>query len=62
VIVIEYSRKGLMGQELVRQYSLALGKHLYRIVCSAPSASFGKHEPVFTAIVESFKLAGAPAS
>jgi hypothetical protein len=61
VIVIEYSRKGLMGPETVRQYSLALGKHLYRIVCSAPTASFGKHEPVFTAIVESFKLA-APTS
>ncbi len=59
VIVIEYSRKGLAGPETVRQYSLALGKHLYRIVCSAPTASFGKHEPVFTAIVESFKLAGA---
>ena len=61
VIVIEYSRKGLMGAETVRQYSLALGKHLYRIVCSAPTASFGKHEPVFAAIVESFKLA-APSS
>jgi hypothetical protein len=61
VIVIEYSRKGLMGPETVRQYSLALGKHLYRIVCSAPTASFGKHEPVFTAIIESFKLA-APTS
>jgi hypothetical protein len=61
VIVIEYSRKGLMGPETVRQYSLPLGKHLYRIVCSAPTASFGKHEAVFTAIVESFKLA-APTS
>jgi len=59
VIVIEYSRRGLAGPETVRQYSLALGKHLYRIVCSAPTASFGKHEPVFTAIVESFKLAGS---
>jgi hypothetical protein len=61
VIVIEYSRKGLAGPETVRQYSLALGKHLYRIVCSAPTASFGKHDAVFTAIVESFKLA-APTS
>lgn len=61
VIVIEYSRKGLTGPETVRQYSLALGKHLYRIVCSAPAASFGKHEPVFAAIVETFKLA-APSS
>jgi hypothetical protein len=48
-----------MGPETVRQYSLPLGKHLYRIVCSAPTASFGKHEPVFTAIVESFKVAAA---
>jgi len=61
VIVIDYSRKGLAGPETVRQYSLALGKHLYRIVCSAPTASFGRHEPVFTAMVESFKLA-APTS
>lgn len=59
VIIIEYTRKGLSGQETVRQYSLALGKHLYRIVCSAPTASFGKNEAVFTAIVETFKLAGA---
>jgi hypothetical protein len=59
VIIIEYTRKGLSGQETVRQYSLALGKHLYRIVCSAPTASFGKNEAVFTAIVETFKLGGA---
>jgi hypothetical protein len=59
VIVIEYSRKGLQGAETVRQYSIASGKHLYRIVCSAPTASFGKHEPVFSAIVETFKVAGA---
>lgn len=62
VVIVDFSRKGTTGTERVRQYSLPIGKHLYRIVCSAPSAAFAKYEPVFTVIVESFRAAGAPAS
>jgi hypothetical protein len=61
VIVVEYTRKGIAGAERVRQYSLPLGKQLYRLVCSAPATLFAKHEPTFTAMVESFKVAAAPA-
>jgi PsbP len=61
VIVVEYTRKGIAGAERVRQYSLPLGKQLYRLVCSAPAALFAKHEPTFAAMVESFKVAAAPA-
>jgi hypothetical protein len=61
VIVVEYTRRGIAGAERVRQYSLPLGKQLYRLVCSAPTALFAKHEPTFTAMMESFKVAAAAA-
>ena len=61
VIVVEYTRRGIWGAERVRQYSLPLGKQMYRIVCSAPATLFAKHEPTFAALVESFKVAAAPA-
>jgi hypothetical protein len=61
VIVVEYTRKGLAGAERVRQYSLPMGKQLYRLVCSAPAALFAKHEPTFAAMVETFKVGAATA-
>jgi hypothetical protein len=62
VVVVDFSRKGVNGPERVRQYSLPVGKHLYRLVCSAPTAQFAKYEPVFVAMVETFKVAGGAAS
>lgn len=62
VIVIDFTRRGVTGAERVRQYSLPMGKQLYRIVCSAPAAQFAKYEPVFANIVKTFSVAGAAAA
>lgn len=63
VIVVDFSRKGISGgPEHVRQYSFPIGKHLYRLVCSSPSASFGKYEPVFTVMAETFRVAAGAAA
>ena len=60
VIIVDYTRKGIGGAERVRQYTLPLGKQMYRLVCSAPAALFAKHEPTFMAMMQSFKVAAAP--
>jgi hypothetical protein len=59
VVVIDFTRRGVMGTEQVRQYSLPIGKQLYRIVCVSPAALFGRYEPVFANVVNSFSVAGA---
>jgi hypothetical protein len=61
-IVIEYSRTGAMGPEHVRQYSLPIGKHLYRVIGSAPTGNFEKYAPTFDVAAQSFVVAGAPAA
>jgi hypothetical protein len=61
-IVIEYSRRGAMGPEHVRQYSLLIGKNLYRVIGSAPNASFEKYAPTFEVAAQSFAVTGAPAA
>lgn len=59
VVVIDYNRKGVGGPEKVRQYSMPIGKQMYRIVCSAPAPLFAKYEPTFVTIVRTFAVAGA---
>jgi hypothetical protein len=61
-IVIEYSRKGAMGPEHVRQYSLPIGKNLYRVIGSAPTGNFERYAPTFDVAAQSFVVAGAPAA
>jgi hypothetical protein len=61
-IVIEYSRQGASGPEHVRQYSLPIGKQLYRVIGSAPNQSFEKYAPTFEVAAQSFVVAGAPAA
>jgi hypothetical protein len=62
VVVVDFNRRGPAGLEHARQYSMPIGRHLYRLVCSAPSQYFARHEPVFTTIVETFRVtAAAPA-
>ncbi len=58
-IVIEYSRRGVTGSEHVRQYSLPMGKQLYRVIGSAPNAMFDRYAPTFEVVASSFALAGA---
>ncbi|OFW03946.1 MAG: hypothetical protein A3H96_16005 [Acidobacteria bacterium RIFCSPLOWO2_02_FULL_67_36] len=59
IIVIDYTRVGLKGQEQVRQYSLPFGADLFRLICNAQAASFAKHEPVFEHMAQTFR-GGAP--
>jgi hypothetical protein len=61
-IVIEYSRLGATGPEHVRQYSMPIGKHLYRVIGSAPNANFEKYAPTFEVAASSFVVSGAPAA
>jgi hypothetical protein len=61
-IVIEYSRRGATGPEHVRQYSLPIGKHLYRVIGSAPNGNFERYAPTFEVAALSFAVAGAPAA
>jgi hypothetical protein len=61
-IVIDYSRRGATGPEHVRQYSMPIGKHLYRVIGSAPTAMFEKYAPTFEVAASSFVVAGAPAA
>jgi len=62
VIVLDYRRPGLGGGEVerVRQYSFPVGQDLYRLTCAAISSQFGKHEPLFAALAESFRPATRP--
>lgn len=58
-VVVDFSRQGVAGGERVRQYSLPYGRHLYRLVCSAPAGLFAKYEKTFAAMAGSFALAPA---
>ncbi len=58
-IVIEYSRRGVTGSEHVLQYSLPIGKQLYRVIGSAPNAMFDRYAPTFEVVASSFALASA---
>ncbi len=59
-VVIEYSRRGATGPEHVRQYSLPIGKHLYRVIASAPTAMFERYAPTFEVVASSFVVTGVP--
>lgn len=59
VVMIDYSRPGLAGQEQARQYSFPIGQELYRLNCSAMMALFAKYDPVFLHIAGSFTTTAA---
>ena len=54
LVAVQYSRPGVLGSERVRQYSLAVGKQLYRVTCIASAAQFAAYDPVFSHIAASF--------
>jgi hypothetical protein len=58
IVVIDYSRPGLVEKERVRQYSFPVGQNLYRITCAAVAKEFRKYEPTFADVAESLKAAG----
>jgi hypothetical protein len=58
-IVIDYARRGATGPEHVRQYSMPIGKNLYRVIGSAPTANFEKYASTFEVAAVSFQVRAA---
>lgn len=54
LVAVQYSRPGVLGSERVRQYSLAVGKQLYRVTCIASAGQFTAYDAVFSHIAASF--------
>jgi hypothetical protein len=58
LIVLDYVRPGIDTRERVRQYSIPVGRNLYRITCMTIGGQFAKYEPTFLTVVQSLKTAG----
>jgi hypothetical protein len=54
MVAVQYSRPGVLGAERVRQYSMPVGKQLYRVTCISSAAQFAAYDPVFAHIAASF--------
>jgi hypothetical protein len=54
LVAVQYARPGVLGSERVRQYSMPLGKQLYRLTCISGAAQFAAYDPVFAHIAASF--------
>jgi len=54
MVAVQYSRPGVLGAERVRQYSMPVGKQLYRVTCISSAARFAAYDPVFAHIAASF--------
>ena len=58
---VQYNRQGQGGPETVRQYSIPVGRTLYRLICISTAARLAKYEALFAHIAASF-AAAAPAN
>jgi hypothetical protein len=56
LVAVQYTRPGVLGTERVRQYSLPLGKQLYRVTCVSSAARFAAYDPVFAHMAASFSV------
>jgi hypothetical protein len=54
IVAVQYGRQGVLGAERVRQYSVPIGKELYRVTCISSAAQFALYDPVFAHIAGSF--------
>jgi hypothetical protein len=54
LVAVQYGRPGVLGSERVRQYSVAVGKQLYRVTCISSAAQFAAYDSVFSHIAASF--------
>ena len=54
LVAVQYVRPGVLGSEKVRQYSVPVGKQLYRVTCISSAAQFAAYDPVFAHIAASF--------
>jgi hypothetical protein len=57
VVRVEFTRPAAAGTERVRQLTVPAGSYIYRIVCSARTADFSKHEATFERVMTSAKVA-----
>ena len=55
VVVVQFTREGAGGPELVRQYSYPEGRNLYRMICRTQVQRLKKYEPIFGHIAASFR-------
>ena len=58
MVMVDFERRGSAGSEHVRVYVVLQGRHLYRLVCVAPSPEFTRYAPVFQAMCGSFTTLG----
>jgi hypothetical protein len=56
LVAVQYSRPGVLGSERVRQYSVPVGRQLYRVTCISSAAQFAVYDPVFSHIGASFTV------
>jgi hypothetical protein len=56
LVAVQYSRPGVLGSERVRQYSVPVGRELYRVTCISSAAQFAVYDPVFSHIGASFTV------
>ena len=59
IVTVDYQRRGVGGTDQVQVFVLLLGRHVYRLVCVAPSMAFARHLPTFQAMCASFTPLGA---
>ena len=58
MVMVDFERRGSAGGEHVRVYVVLQGRHLYRLVCVAPSPQFTRYAPAFEAMCGSFTTLG----
>jgi hypothetical protein len=56
LVAVQYTRPGVLGSERVRQYSVPVGRQLYRVTCISSAAQFAVYDPVFSHIGASFTV------
>jgi hypothetical protein len=56
LVAVQYTRPGVLGSERVRQYSVPVGRLLYRVTCISSAAQFAVYDPVFSHICGSFTV------
>jgi hypothetical protein len=54
MVIVEYRRRGASGEDQVRLFVSVEGRHLYRLVCVAPSAQFARYAATFQMVCSSF--------
>lgn len=57
VIVVQYVKPGISGEEQVVHYAFPIGSAMYRVICSSPVKEFAKYAPIFGHVAASLQVA-----